>query len=782
MQCASLFGRGLAWMVGLVMVTFYSLSTAKAANLIVPVRVTASSHGEIGKAGSAWHVSTLLLGAKHYDKATGNNAPYGLLGYQPQILSCVTEKSQRSAPEMIFPGHENYRSEQSVHSKPRGLWMSDTGDHREAWVEFELPAETALGQVWIWNWNDAPEIGRRVRHVTLQTSRRTTSANQLGSVDYDVTHATLTLPDRKPVLARTPDIIYTFPLSTRTRYVRLHGMDNFGPDRELGLSEVFFLDAEESSDTDTEEFDEVADTSGKEVEVSTEPIWHLFLDDHIITRSTGFQQVLHHPEARGVVLKPDKPWETFGVTPWYVGRRKGGGYECYYQALRWKPDGGSVNCMAYAISEDGIHWVKPVLNLVEGPTEIHKEQGFPLGISGGKNSKANNLLPCGHPRDMFLHGNVTNPEQRYAIGLDFRVGQRVGFCRELPDFINDPAWREKIVDSGGFKPSNYNALEFWDDLHFEWVAMRQAPNHPPVRCGGRYASPDLRNWSLEHFIYPDARDSTDPRYFDEVYGIMGVYMEGMVFGFLQWFTGDRTHSKRELYEDGHNRPTVEEGLIGKSVSKGTMEVRVATSRDGGISWDRTVSREAWISHGREQRSYNRLVRMDCPPLRVGEEDWFYASVYNGDHAGQNYYHDGRRNFIQGALYVQKHNRYVSMTAGNTPQILITRPIKVTGKTLQLNVDGGRGRVQVGIGIDKVIAHKNGRWPFKAILPHYMVEDRWEETHLEEGFHVNDCTPVQSDCIEHNVHWKNAHLESLLGKTVRLYIMVQDADLYGFRFR
>ena len=116
------------------------------------------------------------------------------------------------------------------------------------------------------------------------------------------------------------------------------------------------------------------------------------------------------------------------------------------------------------------------------------------------------------------------------------------------------------------------------------------------------------------------------------------------------------------------------------------------------------------------------------------------------------------------------------------QVLITKPIKVTGKTLQLNVDGSRGDVRVGIGIDKVIPHKHGAWGFKAILPQWMVKDRWDQTHLEPGFHINDCESIQADCIEHNVRWKEARLESLLGKTVRLYIMVQDADLYAFRFR
>jgi len=130
------------------------------------------------------------------------------------------------------------------------------------------------------------------------------------------------------------------------------------------------------------------------------------------------------------------------------------------------------------------------------------------------------------------------------------------------------------------------------------------------------------------------------------------------------------------------------------------------------------------------------------------------------------------------LYVQKHNRYVSLTAGNTPQLLITKPVKVTGKILQLNVDASRGEVRVGIGIDKTIVI----FDTVATLPNYMVRDRQGRTHLEEGFQIKQCEPIREDSIEHAVKWKETSLELLLGKTVRLYIMVQDADLYGFRFK
>ena len=63
-----------------------------------------------------------------------------------------------------------------------------------------------------------------------------------------------------------------------------------------------------------------------------------------------------------------------------------------------------------------------------------------------------------------------------------------------------------------------------------------------------------------------------------------------------------------------------------------------------------------------------------------------------------------------------------------------------------------------------------------------MEDRWGETHLEKRFHFDDCEPVHVDSIEHDIKFKEADVSSLIGKTVRLFISVQDADLYGFRFK
>ncbi|MFC1453453.1 hypothetical protein ACFLSJ_08945, partial [Verrucomicrobiota bacterium] len=219
--------------------------------------------------------------------------------------------------------------------------------------------------------------------------------------------------------------------------------------------------------------------------------------------------------------------------------------------------------------------------------------------------------------------------------------------------------------------------------------------------------------------------------------------------------------------------------------KAVCECRITISRDGGVTWDRTSSREAWIPHGTEQDSYNRLVIGVRAPLRVGDEDWFYAGVLNGDHMGvrnnpeqTSYYHDRMRQ-AQVALFVQKHNRYVSLTARNQEEVLITKPVTIDGDSLQLNVDGSRGEVRVGIASSEPITCLGAPSTAEYLL--YSVCKPNFNGQLA-GYSFDDCEPVYENSIDHTVHFANgSDLAVLRGQTVRLLFKMQDADLYGFRF-
>jgi len=537
--------------------------------------------------------------------------------------------------------------------------------------------------------------------------------------------------------------------------------------------------------------------------ITVDQNWQLFLDDYVVARATGFDRVLHHPRAMGVVIPADKPWETGQVAPNFFARRPDGTFVAFYTVTYWTPDPESKTQpdraqqyepgAAYAISRDGIHWEKPNLGLVEAPAGIDWEKSPPLPAPKGM-SKENNLGVPFMIRDLGRFGNVKDSARRYALSYKGKAY----FAAEIPDFVHDPNWASKLVEAGGTFSPRGSALDFWDALHEEWVGIAQnaVPHWIPTREIARFASKDLVHWKSEIALAPDPDDPHLVHYYDEPMSMLPFYSEGIVFGLLSWFHGDRTHPDGGLVL----QKTPEYPYIWPWERKGANEMRITISRDGGRTWNRTCSREAWIPHGTEQDSYDRLVITPSLPVRMGDEDWFYVGVFNGDHlttranAKQDSYYADRVRSGEIALYIQKHNRYVSLhapivreipvqpnlrpgegrlTGSNPKPVLITKPLLLAGKTLQLNVEANRGVVRVAIASAEPVETLKGTTLSSA--PHMA------ESLSLTGFSFEDCVPVHTNSIEHTVQFKNgATLESLRGRQVRLLFEMVDADLYGFR--
>ncbi|MSP12036.1 MAG: hypothetical protein EXR62_03660 [Chloroflexi bacterium] len=541
--------------------------------------------------------------------------------------------------------------------------------------------------------------------------------------------------------------------------------------------------------------------------------WHLLLDNYSIARATGFDRIVHHPRPLGVVLAPDKPWESAGVGMNYVGQRANGSFFGFYSAMWWDLDKGAaqppskvtgghdrahdiISSIAYATSEDGIHWHKPILGLLDGPAAIDRQKYAPFPTAAGLTRENNLGVPIVVVADLGQFGNVTDPQRRFAlrlapgapgtpgaagpvgVGSSWAHAPHGYFAAEIPDFLNDPNWREKLTYSGGNFDPRRHFLHFWDDMHGEWVAIEQGviPHWLPTREVGRMASQDLVNWTSEAVLYPDAADPHLPWHYDESMSLTPFCAEGVIFGLLSWFHSDRSHP-----DGGPNlASTPEHPQIWPWVRKGSNEMRITISRDGGRTWDRTASREAWIPHGTEEDSYDRLVIGSLPPMRMGEEDWFYVTVIDGDHLGirnnaaQTPYYHQRLPRHQVGLYVQKHNRYVSLSTRTQPEVLITNPVTVGGSVLQLNVDASRGVVRVGIAAAEPVMTYNGTTPSTAA---HLYQGQ-----MLPGFTFEDCQPVDVNSIEHTVRFTGVDgLAALQGRAVRLLIQVQHADVYGFRF-
>ncbi|MFH1005904.1 MAG: hypothetical protein V1800_00190 [Candidatus Latescibacterota bacterium] len=528
--------------------------------------------------------------------------------------------------------------------------------------------------------------------------------------------------------------------------------------------------------------------------------WQLFLDDHACSRVTGFDRVVHRPRPCGVVLPADRPWETAGIGLDFVDRREDGSFLAFYRAMWW--DAGIAqaresdsedlahhvsSAMAYATSEDGIHWSKPDLGLLEAPAGVDGSCA-PYPQPKGSSTRNNLGAPFSFIQDLGRYGNVCDPQKRYAVRLDpqetcaicanWQYSSHGYFLDALPDFPKGVGWRERLVDSGGAFNPRRHTLHFWDEIHDEWVAMEQGVigHWLPSREIARMASGDLIAWTSDAALYPDAADPHTPQCYDEPMSLTPFCAEGVVFGLLSWFHSDRSHP------DGGPNPEPSEAHPHRWpwCRKGTNEMRITLSRDGGKTWDRTSSREAWVPHGTEHDSYDRMVIGAVPPVRVGEEDWFYMSVMDGDHlairnnSGQTPYYADRLRRGQIARYTQKHNRYVSLRANNAREILITKPIVIAGDSLYVNVDASRGQFRVGIALaEPVGTQKDQATPSAA--PHLL------EHHMIAGFTFDDCEPVSVNSIEHRVQFGNGDtLASLREKPVRLFFEVFDADLYGFR--
>ena len=93
----------------------------------------------------------------------------------------------------------------------------------------------------------------------------------------------------------------------------------------------------------------------------------LLADDHHVLYRSGTRRVLHPPtrHASNPVLAPSEPWEVaIGWTSIYRDPASGR-YQLWYQAFAGDraPDKRYGCVVCYAESDDGIHFVKPALDL-----------------------------------------------------------------------------------------------------------------------------------------------------------------------------------------------------------------------------------------------------------------------------------------------------------------------------------------------------------------------------------------------------------------------------------
>ncbi|HID77061.1 MAG TPA: hypothetical protein EYP56_13830 [Planctomycetaceae bacterium] len=443
----------------------------------------------------------------------------------------------------------------------------------------------------------------------------------------------------------------------------------------------------------------------------------LFVDGHLIEHMDGVRQVLHHPVRREVAIEAEYPWEKYGVS-YMVTFRDGDLFRAWYRVDGVDYTKGPRRAMtAYAESEDGVHWRKPKLGIIE---------------FGG--SKENNLVWAGAAGNMapFKDGNpAAKPDEKYKAvvrGADL-------FALVSPDGLHwKPAQREPILTDRPFDSHN---IAFWDEAARQYVVYTRGVRREGrlgkamvrsfaggVRWVRRATSKDFRHWT------PLKPIDTGDAPLEEFYTNATVRYErapDYLFMFPSRFASAR------------------EPKPGWKFGKGVNDIVFLSSRDG-IHFDRTFV-EAFVRPGLDQGNWHeRSLYMERGILQTSPNE---LSMY----AMENW----RLPSVRIRRLTLRPDGFVSVQAPYAGGELLTRPLKFSGKELRINYSTsavGSLRVEIQDADGKVMAG-------------------FELENCAEIYGDKLDGPV--------VWKSGADVSSLAGRTIRLRFVMSDADVYAFRF-
>lgn len=455
--------------------------------------------------------------------------------------------------------------------------------------------------------------------------------------------------------------------------------------------------------------DMVATPGNKEV-VSLGSRRELFVDDFLIDSQTGCAELrLHHPQPREIVWQREKPWEN-AVCAFFTAMQVEDKIRLTYSA---RPDDQTIpQAVAIAESTDGIHFSRPV---VGEELEFWDAKETNIVLLNGK---------AGHNFAPFRDQNPAAPaDQRYKA-IAYHPA-----CRALAAYGSADGlhWRmlqpAPIITKGAFDSQN---IAFWDELRGCYVCYYRACE----ARGDRRAvlgimtctSTDFLTWSEAEFLeYDDARQEN-------------LYINCI-----------RPYARApHLYIGTPARFVHYRTKLPGRVPPGISDAILMTSRDGRRfhRWE-----EAFLRPGQDPEVWTD--RNNFPAWGMIQTSPGELSMYWTEH----YRHDSLR-LRRGVL---RTDGFASLHAGAGLGEILTRPMLMSGKALEVNVaTSAIGAVRIGI------CDESGA-PFA-------------------GFSLEESEVLFGNELAHRVRWNGrGDVSSLAGRPLRLRIRLHDADLFSFCF-
>ena len=453
----------------------------------------------------------------------------------------------------------------------------------------------------------------------------------------------------------------------------------------------------------------------------------LFVDYFLIETLENVSLKQHSPIYRGAVLHFDQPWE--GLFCGYITMiHDEGKYRCYYRGSSGGDDGGTHETVCVAFSDDGIHWTKPNLGIVD-EYETKENNVIMTGVL----HFAHNFCPMLDSRP-----GVAREERYKALAGTHHSGGLHAFYSE--DGIHWKKVSDKAVLSTpeeyqyGFDSQN---IPLWSERDNCYLCYFRVVLASGKRAIARATSKDFLHWENIQEMEVIHDNQTAP--FEQFYtNQTGVYFRAP---HIHVATPARFMESRRVL----TAEQAKAANVNPSYFNDCSDAVFLTNRNGN-RYDRTFM-EAFIRPGIGLQNW--VSRTNYPACNILPTSDHEMSIYvNANYAAPN---------AELRRYTLRWDGFASLNAPYDGGTFVSKPLTFSGNQLSLNFSTSAA------GGIKVQLEKPDGTP----IP---------------GFTLDECHEIIGDEIDRKVVWNDdTNVSALAGEAVRLRFVMKDADVYSFRF-
>lgn len=483
----------------------------------------------------------------------------------------------------------------------------------------------------------------------------------------------------------------------------------------------------------------------------------LFIDDAYVVKSENLtrttNEAVKHPEP---VFRMDAPWDTpgdelNGINVVYDEQDQLFKMWCAV-CNRVEDWGGQVRKFAYATSVDGIHWERPILDLVEN--DGTKQNNYFLSAdladffpsilidpSEPASRRFKMIFVCSD----IWGGGLVNDWSKHHSSMNLAYSED-GLVWDRPRNVN-PILRG--ISDGVF-------MFFYDvDRRKYQLFTRRVPNLP--RDISLYESFDLVNWEDCGRIFV-AGDEDDPPTLFNIHQATVLQYEGYKLALLNTMHGHPLTERLGVFQEPPDDYPYKDKI-------GVIDVQLGFSTDG-RNWQRAHDRSPVIPVGPTGAWDAGLIFPQYnAPIVMGGDTYIFYSGFRFGHtawAQKTVYQDGERDLREsavGMLAVMPEDHWVSLDAGSQEGTLLAGPFRQLPHRLFVNADADGGSIEVEF-VDG----------YERPLP---------------GLSRADAIAITTDGKDHEVKWRgDLHPDQVEGDYqggVILRIIMKNAKLYSCTF-